>query len=323
MKRTIFMMIAFYGLTFSLNAQNNLGKTDDLGRLAIAAIVPAQAEGIPPSAHQLLVNKMGQIAVQNGLGAMPVNPRFCMIPLVNVLEKEITPTAPPMQALTLDITFYIVDALSQNIFSQTSIQAKGVGQTEDKAYIQAIREINIKSGQFKGFVERGKEKIIEFYNSQCDVILKNAQALAGQKQYEESLFVLLSVPDVCRECYDKCMDLSIDIYQQYADYKCTEYLSGARASWANMDVDRAAEYLGKITPDMQCYKEASQLADQITQKQIADGANVWQFKMKKYDDSIEKDKMMIQAVKEVGKSWAYWGAAPYFNWDWSWIYTKK
>ncbi|KUK58772.1 MAG: Uncharacterized protein XD81_1017 [Bacteroidetes bacterium 38_7] len=124
MKRTIFMMIAFYGLTFSLNAQNNLGKTDDLGRLAIAAIVPAQAEGIPPSAHQLLVNKMGQIAVQNGLGAMPVNPRFCMIPLVNVLEKEITPTAPPMQALTLDITFYIVDALSQNIFSQTSIQAK-------------------------------------------------------------------------------------------------------------------------------------------------------------------------------------------------------
>ncbi|HAL64701.1 MAG TPA: hypothetical protein DCP10_03920, partial [Bacteroidales bacterium] len=91
MKRTIFMMIAFYGLTFSLNAQNNLGKTDDLGRLAIAAIVPAQAEGIPPSAHQLLVNKMGQIAVQNGLGAMPVNPRFCMIPLVNVLEKEITP----------------------------------------------------------------------------------------------------------------------------------------------------------------------------------------------------------------------------------------
>jgi len=33
--------------------------------------------------------------------------------------------------------------------------------------------------------------------------------------------------------------------------------------------------------------------------------------------------MMIQAVKEVAKSWAYWGAAPYFNWDWSWIYIKK
>jgi hypothetical protein len=43
---------------------------------------------------------------------------------------------------------------------------------------------------------------------------------------------------------------------------------------------------------------------------LADGANVWEFKMKQYDDSIEKDKMMIQAGKEIAVSWAYWGAAP-------------
>ncbi|HPI45468.1 MAG TPA: hypothetical protein PLH91_09565, partial [Tenuifilaceae bacterium] len=266
--------------------------------------------------------KMEQIAVQNGLGAAASNPRFCIVPAVNVLSKEITPTAPPMQALNLDVTFYIVDAASQTIFSQTNIQVKGVGQTEDKAYMQALKNLNVKAGQFKGFVESGKEKILEYYNSQCDVVLKGAQALAGQKKYEESLFTLLSVPDVCRECFDKSMDLSVDIYKQYANYKCTEYMSGAKAAWANMNADKAAEFLGKITPDMECYEQAVKLTDEITQKQLADGANVWQFKMKQYDDSVEKEKMMIQAGKEVAVSWAYWGQGKHFNWDWSWLYKK-
>ncbi|HOZ14101.1 MAG TPA: hypothetical protein PK784_04895 [Tenuifilaceae bacterium] len=321
MKKILLILVAFvFGL--NLNAQNSQGKTDDLGRIALAAIVPDQAEGIPQSARQLLANKMEQIAVQNGLGAAASNPRFCIVPVVNVLSKEITPTAPPMQALNLDVTFYIVDAASQTIFSQTNIQVKGVGQTEDKAYMQALKNLNVKAGQFKGFVESGKEKILEYYNSQCDVVLKGAQALAGQKKYEESLFTLLSVPDVCRECFDKSMDLSVDIYKQYANYKCTEYMSGAKAAWANMNADKAAEFLGKITPDMECYEQAVKLTDEITQKQLADGANVWQFKMKQYDDSVEKEKMMIQAGKEVAVSWAYWGQGKHFNWDWSWLYKK-
>ncbi|BDX37229.1 hypothetical protein CYCD_05840 [Tenuifilaceae bacterium CYCD] len=320
-KIIILTALAFIGYS-TVSAQNSQGKTDDLGRIALATVVPDQAEGIPQSARQLIANKMEQIAVQNGLGASAANPRFCIVPLVNVLSKEITPTAPPMQALNLDVTFYIVDAASQIIFSQTSIQVKGVGQTEDKAYIQALKNVNVKAGQFKGFVEKGKEKIVEYYNSQCDVVLKGAQALAGQKKYEESLYTLLSVPDVCRECFDKSMDLSIEIYKQYANYKCTEYMAGAKAAWANMNVDKAAEYLGKITPDMECYNDAVQLTDQITQKQLADGANVWQFKMKQYDDSIEKDKMMIQAGKEVAVAWAYWGQGQYFNWDWNWLYKK-
>jgi hypothetical protein len=321
MKKLMFLMVLGLMGTLAVTAQNSQGKTDDLGRVAIAAVVPDQAEGIPSSAAQMLQSKMQQIAVQNGLGG-GTSTRFYMVPMVNVLSKEITPSAPPMQALNLEFVFFIVDASSQTIFSQTSIQVKGVGQTEDKAYMQALKNLNVKAGQFKGFVEKGKEKIVEFYNSQCDVILKGAQALAGQKKYEEALFLLLSVPDVCRECFDKCMNLSVEIYKQYANYKCTEYMAGAKAAWANMNTDKAAEFLGKITPDMECYQEAVQLVEEIKQKQLADGANVWNFKMKQYDDSVEKEKMMIQAGKEVAVAWAYWGQGQHFNWDWNWLYKK-
>jgi len=318
MKKISILFLLLIALPFIGLSQNSQGKTDDMGRVAIAAYIPDQAEGIPTSAQQLLLSKMQQIAVQNGMGGSGSNPRFFMVPMVNVLTKEITPTAPPMHALTLEVVFYIVDASSQTIFSQTSITVKAVGANEDKAYIAGLKNLNVKAGQFKGFVETGKAKIIEYYNSQCDVIMKGASALAGQKKYEEALFNLLSVPDVCRECFDKCMDLSVEIYKQYANYKCTEYMAGAKAAWAAMNADKAAEFLGKITPDMECYPQAVELTEQITQKMLADGANVWTFKMTQFDANVDKEKLMIEAGKEVAVAQALGGN----RYDWYWLYKK-
>ncbi|HNT40890.1 MAG TPA: hypothetical protein PKN78_01495, partial [Tenuifilaceae bacterium] len=61
-RRILILVATILGFTVGLGAQNSQGKTDDLGRIALAAIVPEQAEGIPQSARQQLVNKMEQIA---------------------------------------------------------------------------------------------------------------------------------------------------------------------------------------------------------------------------------------------------------------------
>lgn len=297
--------------------QNSLGKADDAERLAIAAVVPDAAGNIPEGARTLLQNKMRQIASQNGLGASEYGTRFALVPGVSVLTKDITPSAPPQQVVTLEIVFYVVDAVGQTIFSQTSVQFKGVGQTEDKAYISAIKNINPKMGQFKGLIEKGKEKIIEYYNSQCDVIIKGAQALAAQRKYDEAIFNLISVPDVCRECYDKSMDISTELYQQYEDYTCGQNIATAKAAWANLDHDKAAQSLALIYPDAKCYPEAQQLADEIKSKLLEDG-KVWDFKIKRYDDAISIEKQKLQNVHDIGVAWAsnHYANDYYAKWDW-------
>jgi hypothetical protein len=296
--------------------QSSLGKTDDLGRIAIAAVVPDEA-GIPAGAQRMLQSRLTQVATLNGLGAAEGS-QFAMLPMVSIISKDVTPTAPPMISLNMEITLYIVDAKSQAIFSQTSIPLKGVGNTEDRAYTQAINNINPRHGQFRGFVEKGKEKIVEYYNSQCDVIISSAKALAGQKKYDEALATLFNVPDVSRECYDKCMNISVDIYQEYSNQQCNVYLSAAKAAWAGKELSKVEENLGKITPDMSCYDEAQQLVATVSTAVEAEGGSAWNFKMKKYDDSVDIQKMKIQAGKEVAQSWAYHGAAAHF--DWSWMY---
>ena len=101
MKR-IFIVLFFTFLTFiTALSQNSLGKADDIARLSIAAIVPEKAGDMPGGARTTLENKMRQIVTQNGLGASEYGSRFAIVPGINILSKDITPTAPPQEALTV------------------------------------------------------------------------------------------------------------------------------------------------------------------------------------------------------------------------------
>lgn len=189
-------------------AQNNAGKADDEGRIAITAQVSDQE--IPAAAKKNLLNKMKQIATKNGLAGDSENPFFIMDATVDVLSKEITPTAPPMHSLSIQINFFIKGA-DGTIFSETSYTTKGVGKNETKAYLQGLKNINTSRGQFKAFVERGKEKIVEYYNSQCDFVISQAKAMHKQGRNDAAIVVLQSVPPVCKECYDMCMEVMAEI----------------------------------------------------------------------------------------------------------------
>ncbi len=314
-------IITFITFLFVANGygQSGFGQTDDMGRISIAAIVPDEA-GITGNAQRNLQNRMMQIATLNGLGATQDRAQFAMVPMISVISQDVTPTAPPQVALNLELSLYIVDVMSQNIFSQITINLRGVDRSEEAAYNQAINNIRPRQGQYRGFIENGKQKIIEYYNSECDKIISTAQALAGQQQYGEALFLLMSVPDVSRQCYHMCMDISIDVYEQYANQKCEELLSSARAAWASKDLNAVRDNLAQITPDMDCYPQAEALVEQVTAAVEAEGASAWDFKMQQYEDDVDIQKLKIEAGRDVARSWAHYGAARYF--DWSWLYKN-
>jgi len=208
MKKLILILlvsIIYSGTSFSQNVE---GKADDAARISITPTV--KDNSIPKSAQKMLINKMKQICTLNGMAGDGKNPYFTMDASVDVLSKEITPTAPPMHAVNLSINLSISDK-DGKVYSQTSVEVKGVGKNETKAYIQGIKHINTRKGQFKAFIEQGKTKIIEYYNSNCDFFISTAKTLNAQGFNNDAIRVLYSVPTVCKECYDKCMDLAAQI----------------------------------------------------------------------------------------------------------------
>jgi hypothetical protein len=128
-----------------------------------------------------------------------------------VISNDVTPTAPVMHTYNMEVIFNLADFYSGNVYASASQALKGVGKTETAAYNAAFKQIDARSGKYKVMLERGKEAIIEYYNTQCDLVISRANSLASQKNYTQALALLNSVPPVCRECFDKANQAAAEI----------------------------------------------------------------------------------------------------------------
>ena len=191
MKKILFLALILGG--FNAKAQT---KTEDASRIVLTAVVPEQVEGLTPAAQTNLKNKLSQIITKNGMGGTAVNPRFIITANVVVLTKDITATAPPMQSYTLGVTLYIGDGIEGTLFSSTSVNLKGVGETETKAYMAALKNLKTDDPKYQAFIETGKNKIIDYYKSKCDFILKEAESLSTRNEFEAAIAKLLPEPNV-------------------------------------------------------------------------------------------------------------------------------
>jgi riboflavin synthase len=302
MKKLI-LAIFVLALSYIAYSQNNEGKADDYSRIALNTYVP-NISGMPEAAKNMLKNKIDQVATLSGRGGNAINPRFVITANVTVLSKDITATAPPMIALSIEVTFFVGDAQTMTKYSSATIDAKGIGTNETKAYIEAIKTIRTTAPELKVMVETGKKKIVEYYNSQCDFILKKADALDGQTKYGEAIFTLTQIPDVCKECYAKAMDATVPIYKKFADQNCLQKLNAAKAAWAgaqNSDgAAKAAEFLKGIDPQASCMPDVNSFIAEVNAKIKELDQRDWDFKMKVFDASVDIQKQQIEEARQVG-----------------------
>ena len=206
MNKLIIAIFSFFVLgNTCLVAQNNVGKADDADRLAIAPVIDEESS-IPQAAQNLLNTRMLQIITKNGMAAEPDKALFFMKALVNEISKDITPTSPPMHAYNLEVVLSVVDKLTGNVAHTTSYEVRGVGSNETKAYIQGIKQLNASSPQMRKFVDESKTKILEYYNSNCDNVIKYTETLVQQGNKNEAIDVLEGVPNISKECYMKCQE---------------------------------------------------------------------------------------------------------------------
>jgi hypothetical protein len=265
MKNFFLLFLVFFSLKIS--SQNSLSKSDDLSRLVISTFLPDQPN-IPSQVNELLSQKLSDIVSAKGLGGNSSS-RFIITANVVVVSKDITPSAPPQILYNLDVNFNIGDGFSGIKYSSVTKSYIGVGTSENKALTDALRQIKPTSKVFNQLIDDAKVKIIEYYNSQCDFIIKDAQTLAGTKNYDQAIYTLSSVPEVCKECYDKCLDKIVDVYKAKIENECQLNISQAKTLMAQNNFNDAASVLSTITPDMQCYTQAASVVKEINDHRCA------------------------------------------------------
>lgn len=305
---TKFLTLIFF-LVFSLTSfsQKNEKLADDFARISLNVHVPDQIEPITPIVQSALENRLSQIVSKYGIADNGLNKRFTIVPRITITDKSITSTAPAMHVMVMEVSFFIGDGVDGKLFSSYSISSKGVGENETKAYMAALKNIKTTDPKFELFISEGKKKILEYYNSQCDFMLKDAKTLSAKSEYEEALSLLSSIPQVCSSCYERANDLTGIIYRKKIDYECTKLFDEANSVWsAKQDengANEAARLLIQIDPLSSCFTVAKNLLERIRndiKQRIRElDQREWEYRMQEQQNTADLNKEIVRAAAKV------------------------
>lgn len=315
--KKIYLIICFGIQLINLNAQET-PKLDDFGRVALNPYVSEQAK-LPAEAKAQLETKLKQIASNYGMAGSVANPRFIITANISMTTKDIIPGPPQQIAQSLDITLFIGDAIENKIFSNIVISSNGVGTNENKAFIDAIKQINTKNKKIETFIEEAKTKIIAYYSTQCDFITQQVVALKQQEKYAEAIYTLSQIPEICKDCYFKALNEMAVIYDLKINNEANSLLKNANSVWSASPNEQGAReainYIMKINPQAKCYPDASKLLNTINTKIIADEKERLR-KQEEYDKrqqqidaenaktQAELEKQRINAYREIAVEYA-------------------
>lgn len=304
MKKILFLFVLLQSIIGTSQTQNKL---NDFGRIVLNTYLPNEMK-VPNEAKALLETKLNQISTNNGIGGGSLNPRFIITAFVNIGTKDIISGPPQMIAQNLDISIFIGDAIENKIYSSVIIPLKGVGTNENKSFIDAIKNLNTKAKPINLFIGEGKNKIIEYYNTKCDFILQQAESLAKREQFNEAIYKLSTVPEVCKECYFKSLETTEIIYKEKINNEGKNYLYQARAIWAtNQDSEgasRALENILKIDKNSSSFIQVDALLKTISNKLSVDEKERLEQQKQTEKKEYDLENKRIEAYREIALEYA-------------------
>ena len=297
----IYILIAFLTISTSTLAQDK-----DTG-VYLSVSLDKDSDYLPGQSQNYLLNKMKQIVSANGISADGGLSQFTLECNLIASDKNIVSGAPAKVAETVEFTFYIKDIVGQKSFGNISIASKGVGDNENKAMISAIKNISPSNKNLQKFLEDGAKKIVDYYNTNADQIIRSAKMLANTKQYDQALFMLCVIPQAFGEKYELALETAEQIYKDYVNNKANENFAKAQSIWASgrdaRAAELAAEYLGEITPDASCYAESLKLMRDMGV--VLDKDKEYKQKMEAQEKAREHESTMssIEAMKQIALSY--------------------
>lgn len=259
-----------------------------------------QGNDIPDDVNDLLMTRLATAVTATGVMANPDADRFFITGKVSHLNKDVVAGPPINHTIHSILTLYVGDIITQKVYATTTFELRGVGTSESRAFINAMSQLNGKSNKLQQFVEKGRQKVLDYYNKEYPTLLKQAQQAASLKNYEEALNIVTAIPECCVG-YDKASKLTLSIYDKYINNQCHWLVSEARSAWAaspdEYGAEKAYSYLTQIDPDAACYSEATALHNEI-KKVVKEN---WDFENKeKYKDGVETERRKIEAARAVG-----------------------
>ena len=289
MKKIVVCFIAILSCMLSVKSQT----MNDIGRLCIN-VSPLSDNAIPAEAAKVLENRLHQIIAANGIAVNGIDKKFAIAANVITISKDVIGGMPTRISQKLEISIFVTDIVEKKEFGRVSLNAVGVGLNETKCYCMAFNTIKADNKQIVNMIDSAKDAIISYYRSNAQRLLKEAKSLADMGDYDEAIYLLSTIPNVCEKEYNDCQDIIYDIYKRKINHEGEILFMQAKAAWASSPnaegAQNAISYLNDISVLATCNKDVKALLVEITEKIKQDQKAEWEFQLKKYEDEKVREQ---------------------------------
>lgn len=269
-------------------------------QLNLSVMTVPGPENVPAGADNYLDARLQNLVSTDGIVADPGLSNFFIAGKFSHIYAQELAGPPRQTALHTSLTLYIGDVTSETVYSSTTVELRGVGDSEQRAFINALKQVNANNSAIKSFIRSGKTKVVDYFNKNYRQIIAKADKAASQNKYDEAVWLLNMVPECCVGYNEVSSDLN-RYYTLYLNREGNILLDKAKAAWATSpDVDGAQEafsYLSQIDPESSAYSGAQKLLAEIKASVKSDR----DFELReKYHDQIDLEKARVQAIREIG-----------------------
>lgn len=275
----------------------------------IAVIAPDDTDS-PSSINRLLCQRLKAALSYDGVTADDYYGQFYLTGRFADVYKEHLPGPPSQVAIVTVLTLAVADIEGNKVFATEEFELKGVGTSEQRAYINALGTITGKNDRLKSFINKAKQKTIQYFDKNYTQLLAKAKTAAGQNDYEQAMYYASLIPQ-CSLGYDAAEKALLTYYQADIDREGEKLLGEAQRAFAanpnNIGAREAFNYISRIDPSSKAYKQAENLVKEIKKQVKVE----YDFEVhEKYKDELDLRHRRIEAARQVGVAY---GKGPKHN----------
>lgn len=179
---------------------NEFLETFEESGVTLTVMSPAIEGDISYESSKQVTLKLLRLVTSNGIACLGGDPTYALVPVLSLQNKGVTATVPSKMTVTYTMTLYVGNTLTGEIYESTAINIMGVGNSYEKAVINAVNSIG-DNREIKRMLASASNKIINNYEKDPYAIINKANEYISKDDIDFAYLLLSSVPDAATETY--------------------------------------------------------------------------------------------------------------------------
>ena len=143
---------------------------------------------------------MLRIASVNGIAGINGSSPIAFAASLNPIERKATGTAPQKMLIKYELTYYVLNMDTWDVYASYATDVTGVGESFEQATRHAIAEMK-NSSEIQQMIAQSEERIVSWFEANQSMLESQVNLACGNKEFAYALALLHSVPEAATSCY--------------------------------------------------------------------------------------------------------------------------